>query len=116
MPYFLVPITGDPDRAAGLLTKAGIESVGRFAGDRDPAQRASLRLMAARLSAESAELARERVRAAVGEGRSRAESRSTSPAARSAAGEAASSSAPPAESIGAPITLHWRCAFIGDLG
>jgi hypothetical protein len=68
VPYFLVPITGDPDRAAGLLTKAGIESVGRFAGDRDPAQRASLRLMAARLSAESAELARERVRAAVGEG------------------------------------------------
>jgi hypothetical protein len=68
MPHFLVPITGDPDRVAGLLTKAGIESVGRFAGDRDPAQRASLRLMAARLSAESAELARERVRAAVGEG------------------------------------------------
>jgi hypothetical protein len=33
VPYFIVPITGDPDRAAGLLTKSGIESVGRFAGD-----------------------------------------------------------------------------------
>jgi hypothetical protein len=68
MPYFLVPIRGNPDQAAGLLAKAGIQNVVSLAdsaGFEVPAGNVPARRVAARLSAESAKLAAERVRRAL---------------------------------------------------
>jgi hypothetical protein len=70
MPYFLVPIRGNPDRAAGLLGKAGIQNVvteADSAGAEVPAGHVPARGVAARLSAESAKAAAERVRSALGD-------------------------------------------------
>ena len=50
MPYFLVPIEGDTDRARGLLAVAGIRNVGN---------------LSARLSAEDREDAERRVKNAL---------------------------------------------------
>jgi hypothetical protein len=50
MPYYLVPIQGDVDRARGLLAVAGIQNTGH---------------VSARLSAEDRESAEERVRRAL---------------------------------------------------
>jgi hypothetical protein len=61
MPYYLIWIRGYPARAAGLLAKAGIQNV--VSEDAEDAKDAPARGdVAARLSAESAELALERVR------------------------------------------------------
>ncbi len=60
MPYFLVGIRGDPARAAGLLAKSGIQNVLA----KDVPVRGDI---AARLSAESAELAIECVLTALGD-------------------------------------------------
>jgi hypothetical protein len=68
MPYFLVPIRGNPDRAAGLLAKAGIQhviSLADSAGAEVPAGHVPARAVAARLSAESGKLAADRVRRAL---------------------------------------------------
>jgi hypothetical protein len=56
VPYFLVGIRGDRARAAGLLAQAGIQNVLDAPVDGD---------LAAQLSAESAEVAIERVRTAL---------------------------------------------------
>jgi hypothetical protein len=53
MPYFLVPIRGDRDRAAGLLAVAGIQNVLDAGG------------VSARLAANDLESAAGRVRAAL---------------------------------------------------
>jgi hypothetical protein len=58
MPYFLVRIRGDADQAAGLLAQAGIQNLVSF--DSTFARRVS-----ARLPAENAEKAVERVRGAL---------------------------------------------------
>jgi hypothetical protein len=50
VPYYLVPIEGDVDRARGLLAAAGIQNVGH---------------VSARLSAEDRESAEKRVRRAL---------------------------------------------------
>jgi hypothetical protein len=50
MPYYLVPIEGDADRARGLLAAAGIQNVGK---------------VSARLSAEDHSSAEDRVRRAL---------------------------------------------------
>ena len=68
MPYFLVPIRGNPDRAADLLEQAGIQnvvSVADSAGAEVPAGNVPARSVSARLSAESASVAAERVRGAL---------------------------------------------------
>ena len=68
MPYFLVPIQGNVDRAAGLLAKVGIQNViydAPTAGAEVPAGHVPARRVVARLSAVSAEQAADRVRAAL---------------------------------------------------
>ena len=58
MPYFLVDIRGDAQRAIGLLTLAGIQNI---SSDLEPTG-----LLTARLSADTPENARGRVLAALG--------------------------------------------------
>ena len=58
MPYYLVPIEGDPNLARGLLARSGIENV----PGPEPGQ------VSARLSAASAEVARGRVFGALADG------------------------------------------------
>jgi hypothetical protein len=67
MPDFYVGIRGDPDRAAGLLAKAGIQVVGSHAYWVGPgsAEDAPVKGSTARLDAEDGEAAVERVRAAL---------------------------------------------------
>ena len=68
VPYFLVQIRGNPDRAASLLSKAGIQnaiSVADSAGSEVPAGHVPARSVTARVLAESASLAAERVREAL---------------------------------------------------
>jgi hypothetical protein len=55
MPYFLVPIQGDADRAVGLLAQVGIQVLISF-------DSMFARTVSARLHAESPEKAAERVR------------------------------------------------------
>jgi hypothetical protein len=58
MPYFLVGIRGDADRAAGLLAQAGIQNLVSL-------DDTFARTVSARLHAETAEQAEERVRGAL---------------------------------------------------
>jgi hypothetical protein len=60
MPCFLVPIRGNSDLARGLLGKAGIQNV---VPSEAPCGTVPAGTIAARLSAESAEAAAERLRA-----------------------------------------------------
>jgi hypothetical protein len=68
MNYYVVPITGDPDRAMGLLAKAGIQSLGSqsfLIGSDGGASRGPFPTVSARLAATDAESATDRVRAAL---------------------------------------------------
>jgi hypothetical protein len=68
MPYFLVGIRGNADRGAGLLAKAGIQSVSSHAywvGPEGSAEDAPVQGLTARLRAEDAARAIARVRGAL---------------------------------------------------
>jgi hypothetical protein len=68
MPYFLVPIHGSADRAAGQLARAGIHSQTQHLSGTRPQRPESERRTTARLSAETREDAEQRVRDALGDG------------------------------------------------
>jgi hypothetical protein len=68
MPYFVVGIRGNADRAAGLLAKAGIQNVpsqGIWIGPDGSAEYPPFPSVSARLSADDPESAVRRVRAAL---------------------------------------------------
>ena len=69
MPYFLIQVRGNADQAAGLLARAGIQSLtSHLSGTGRRSLPASEQGATARLLAENAAEARQRVRTALAEG------------------------------------------------
>lgn len=68
MDKFIVLIKGEPDQAADLLAKEGIETTGMHSSAFVSGEDAPVRAIEARLPAETAEEARAKVLAALGDG------------------------------------------------